>query len=247
MYENQNPLIARAMEFLENASRYVILNFLWLLSIFPIAAVFFLILRYAFGLEESPWVLIFIPIILASPATGGLYYATNQMAHGRDGGLSVYWEGLKSYIWPSYRWGIMNLVIAFLISVNIWFYGNSTWQIAPYLRIVFIVSAIFWAVIQMYTFPFMIEQEEPLLKTALRNSLIATARYPLRSFGIFLLVLAIAFVSTYFYFVLWVVISISLIAYLSNKNTLVVLEKLLAKDKEIMQSQSGEKDSGSPD
>ena len=42
MYESQNPFIARAMEFLEIASRYVILNFLWLLSIFPVAAVFFL-------------------------------------------------------------------------------------------------------------------------------------------------------------------------------------------------------------
>ena len=118
--------------------------------------------------------------------------------------------------------------------------ANSTWQIAPYLRIVFVVSAIFWAVIQMYTFPFIIEQEEPHVKTALRNSLLAVARYPLRSFGILLVVFAIAFVSTYFYFVLWVVISISLIAYLSNKNTLVVLEKLVAKEKEIKQSQSEE-------
>jgi hypothetical protein len=247
MYEDQNPIIARAMEYLEIAARYVLLNFLWLLSIFPVAAVFFLILRFGFGQQQSPSVYIFIPIVLASPATGGLFYATNQLAHGRDGGPLVYWEGLKTYVWPSYRWGIMNLVIAFLFSVNIWFYDHDLWQFAPdfqrfvpYIRVAFIVSAIFWAALQMYTFPFMIEQEEPLVKTALRNSFVAVARFPLRSFGFLLFVFAIALVSTYLFFVLWVVISISLIAYLSNKNTLAVLEKLLEKEEEFKNSQGKE-------
>ena len=79
MYEDQNPLVARAMEYLEFVARYVLLNFIWILTIFPVAAVFFLILRYAFGIQEAPWILIFIPIVLASPATGGLYYATNRL------------------------------------------------------------------------------------------------------------------------------------------------------------------------
>jgi len=240
MYDNQNPLIARAMEFLDIASRYVILNFVWLLSIFPVAALFFLILSYVFGQKESPWILIFIPIVLASPATGGLYFATNEMAHGRDGGIIVYWEGLKKYIWPSYRWGFLNLVIALLLSVNIWFYGNAPWSFGPYLRVAFVISAIFWTTLQLYTFPFLIEQEEPSLKTALRNSFIALARYPLRSFGFLLIIVAIAFVSTYLYFILWVVISVSLIAFLSNKNTLVVLEKLAAKEQELKERQNEE-------
>jgi hypothetical protein len=173
---------------------------------------------------------------------GGLYYATNQLAHGRDGGPMVYWEGLKTYIWPSYRWGIMNLVVAFLFNVNIWFYGDDLWQFAPdfqrfvpYIRLVFIVGAIFWAALQMYTFPFLIEQEEPQVKTALRNSFVAVARYPLRSFGFLLLVFAIALVSMYLNLVPWVIISISLIAYLSNKNTLVVLEKIAAKEQDLKQ------------
>ena len=237
MYENQNPFIAQAMEYLEIATRYVLLNFLWLLSIFPFAAVFFLILRYAFGIQESPWVLIFIPVVLASPATGGLYYATNQLAHGRDGGPMVFWEGIKTYVWPSYRWGIMNLVVAFLLNLNIWFYGEAPWSFAPYLRVAFIISAIFWAALQMYTFPFIIEQDEPLVKTALRNSFVALARHPFRSFGFLLLILAIVMLSTFGFFVLWVVVSVSLIAYLSNKNTLAVLEKLIAKEQELKKNQ----------
>ena len=236
MYEDQNPLVARAMEYLEFVARYILLNFIWILTIFPVAAVFFLVLRYAFGIQEAPWVLIFVPIALASPATGGLYYATNQLAHGKDGGPMVYWEGLKTYFWPSYRWGIMNFVVAFLFSVNLWFYGNAPWSFAPYIRIVFIVGAFFWGALQMYTFPFMIEQEEPGVKIALRNSFLAVARYPLRSFGFLLLILVIALASTYFYFVLWVVVSVSVIAYLSNKNTQIVLEKLLAQEKEAKQN-----------
>ena len=231
MYEDQNPIIARAMEYLEIGARYVLLNIVWVLSIFPVAGVFFLILRYGFGIQESPWVLIFIPIALASPATGGLYYATNQLAHGNDGGPLVYWYGLKTYLGPSYRWGILNLVVAFLFSVNIWFYGNAPWNFAPYVRIVFIVGAVFWTAIQMYTFPFMLEQDQPQVRMALRNSFLAVARFPIRSFGFLLIVFAMAMASTYIYFVLWVVVTVSLIAYFSNKNTLAVLRKLLAQDR----------------
>jgi hypothetical protein len=238
MHEYQNPLVARAMDYLEIAVRYVLLNFIWILSIFPIAAGFFLILYYGFGASEAPWVLIFIPIVLASPAMGGLYYATNQLAHGKDGGPLVYWHGLKTYIWPSYRWGIMNCVVAFVINVNIWFYGNAPWDFAPYLRLSFIIGAAFWAALQMYTFPFMLEQEQPLVRMALRNSFLAVARFPLRSFGFLLLVIVTALVSTYFYFVLWVVITVSLIAFLSNKNTLVVLKKLLAQERELKAKQN---------
>lgn len=232
MYEDQNPLVGRAMDYLEIAARYVLLNFIWILSIFPIAAVFFLILHYGFGITEAPWVLIFIPVLVAAPAMGGLYYATNQLAHGLDGGPLVYWKGVKSYIGPSYIWGIINLVVAFLFSVNIWFYNEVSWSFAPYLRIVFIVAAFFWIAVQLYTFPFMLEQENPSFKTALRNSFLTTARFPLRSFGFLLLVIVIALVSTIVYILPWAIITVSLIAYLSNKNTISVLEKMLAEDKE---------------
>ena len=233
MYNDQNPVVGQAMGYLEIAARYVLLNFLWLLSIFPFAVVFFLTLRYAFGMENSPWVLVLVPVALASPATGGLFYAANQMAHGKGGGPLAYWEGVKTYLWPSYRWVLMNLAAAFLFSVNIWFYGNTPWGIAPYIQIAFIVGAAFWAAIQMYTFPFLIEQEQPSLKTALRNGFLAVARFPLRSFGFLLLMFVLALVSTYLYFVLWVVITISLMAYLMNKNTLAVLEKFREQQRKL--------------
>jgi hypothetical protein len=240
MYEDQNPFIARAMEYLEIAARYVLLNIIWILSIFPFAAVFFLILYYGFGITESPWVLIFIPIVLAAPATGGLYYATNQLAHGMDGGPLVYWRGVKSYILPSYIWAVVNLVVAFLLSVNIWFYGNAPWGFAPYLRIAFIILAAFWAMVQFYTFPFILEQEQPSYKTALRNSVLATFRFPLHSFGFLLLILALVLVSYLLYLVLWVVITSSLIAYLSNRFTLNILGRMLAQDNERQAQQKEE-------
>ena len=157
--------------------------------------------------------------------------------------MMIYWHGIKTYLWPSYKWGIMNFVVAFLFSVNIWFYGNATLSFAPYLRVAFIVAAAFWAAVQMYTFPFMIEQEEPSIKTALRNSLLSVARYPLRSFGFLGFVIVIAAVSTYLFFPLWVVISISLIAFLSNKNTIAVLDKLKQEERKLKGKQDI-KDSG---
>jgi hypothetical protein len=92
----------------------------------------------------------------------------------------------------------------------------------------FIVLLVFWFILQICTFPLLIEQEKPLLKTSLRNSLVATARFPLRSFGFALLIAIIAAASTLIFPLFWFVISMSLIAYLSNRHTLSILEKLLA-------------------
>ena len=229
MYEPTGDNIwGRLTDYLEIAFRYLVLNLAWFALTLPFMAVFFLILRYLFDMETYPWTLIPIPVVLASPALGGLFYATNQLAHDKDGSLGVFWEGVKTYLWPSYRWGFLNLLVAFLLNVNIWFYENVDWAIAPYVRIVFIVISVFWSTLQIYTFPFLIEQEKPLLTMSLRNSLVATARFPLRSFGLAFLLAVIAVVSTLLFLPLWFFITMSLITYLSNRNTLSVLKKLFA-------------------
>lgn len=238
MFEHrEDTVLGRLMDYLDRGIRYIVLNLAWLLLTLPFTIVFFLILRYGFGMEEFPWVLISIPIVLAAPAIGGLFYATNQLVHDKDGSLSVFWEGVKIYLWPSYRWGFLNLVVAFLLSLNIWFYGNWEWRVAAYLRVAFIVFAIFWATLQIYTFPFIIEQEEPLLKMSLRNSFIATARFPLQSFGFVVLIAVIVLVSTLVFPPLWIVISVSLIAYLSNRHTLSIIDKLFALEKKTKEAQ----------
>jgi hypothetical protein len=232
MFEpREDSVWGRIMDYANRGSRYVILNLAWLALTLPLVVVFFLILRYLFDMQSYPWVLLAIPVVLASPAIGGLFYATNQLAHGKSAGLEVFWGGVKTYLWPSYRWGFLNLLAAFLLSVNIWFYGNLSLDIAPYLRIAFIIFAVFWAVLQIYIFPFLIEQEKPHLKMAFRNSLIALARFPLQSFGMLILITLIVVVSTFVFQLFWIVISVSLIAYLSNRFTLSILQRLLALEK----------------
>lgn len=229
MFEHHEDTIwGRLMDYLASAIRYVTLNLAWLVLTLPFALVFFLILRYGFGMEAVPWILMSIPIVLASPAIGGLFYATNQLIHDKDGSFAVFWEGVKIYFWPSYRWGVLTIGVGFILIVNIWFYNNLEWSLAPYFQVAFIVLSAFWVTLQIYTFPFIIEQEEPSLKISLRNSFIATARFPLQSFGLIILIAAIVLVSTFIFPTLWIVISVSLIAYLSNRHTLSILEKLLA-------------------
>ena len=51
MYEKET-VANRVMGVLEVVSRYVGLNFAYLLSVFPFAVVFFLILRFGFGIQK---------------------------------------------------------------------------------------------------------------------------------------------------------------------------------------------------
>ena len=72
----------------------------------------------------------------------------------------------------------MNLVVAIIISANIWFYlaFESTW--ADFLQAFFIILGVLWLVIQFYSVPYLMEQERKNLLIAVRNGLFTTLASP---------------------------------------------------------------------
>ena len=57
------------------------------------------------------WFLFSVPLITAVPALGGLFYATNRMAHGSTGDWRVFWQGFRENFRLSWRWGLVNAVV----------------------------------------------------------------------------------------------------------------------------------------
>jgi uncharacterized membrane protein YesL len=172
------------------------------------------------------WILFTVLLVTAIPAAAGLYYATNELAHGRTGGLETFFEGAKQYFWTSWKWGLPNLVIGFLFSVNFWFYSNITWQYAEYIRIVFYLMLFVWIAVNVYIFPYLIEQEKPKLRTAIRNSAVTFLRFPAQTIGLILLYVVLIWVGTFYIPPLWIVATGTVIAYTSNKMTIFALEKI---------------------
>jgi uncharacterized membrane protein YesL len=124
------------------------------------------------------WSLSWVTIVLGPPATFGLYYVTNQLAHGRSLGLSGFVEGGKRYFAKSWLWMLLNLVVAGVVVTNAWFYAQFDADWAVIVRVFPPFLGLAWLVVQFYALPYLMEQEEESLRLALRNGLFTLLAAP---------------------------------------------------------------------
>ncbi len=123
------------------------------------------------ALISIAWLLCWATIVLGPPATFGIYYVANRLAHGRSLGLRGFVEGGKQYLLKSWLWMLINLVVAVVSAGNIWFYARVNTDWAAIAQIILLFLGLAWLVVQFYALPYLMEQEEKSLKLALRNGL----------------------------------------------------------------------------
>lgn len=185
-------------------------------------------IRYDFGelmISNILWLLLCLPIITIPPAFAGLYYSTSKLAQKEPSSRKTFFEGFKKYFRSSYYWFFSNLIVVGLLLFNIdvgiqnpdllWmqFFSGASW-----------VILFAWILIQIYTFPLLIQQDDPRLFLALRNSAVLWFKHII--FNIILsMVIVIVFVISLYLYPLWFVITASLIAYLANLGLVYLLLK----------------------
>jgi len=124
------------------------------------------------------WLLCWVTIVLGPPATFGIYYVTNQLAHGQSLGLRGMIEGGKRYFFQSWLWMLLNLAVGFLLTVNLMFYQQFTSTWAELLRAFHVFLGLVWLIVQFYALPYLMEQERKHLGMALRNGLFTALASP---------------------------------------------------------------------
>ena len=174
------------------------------------------------------WFLFTALVITAFPAFGGLYYATNQITHGESAGLGTFFEGFKEQFWISWKWGLVTLIVYGLSFVNIWFYGQFEGLGYLLLQSFFLSALLVFTCINIYTYPFLLEQEKPSIKLALKNSFAAFVRYMGRTLLLVLFSIALAIVSVLLP-PLWILCTMSVITYFANWQALVIIHDISEK------------------
>lgn len=172
-----------------------------------------------------------IPLLTAPPAAAGLYFVTNNLAHDRQVTWRTFFEGFRQYFWVSWRWGLFNLLVLAILVSNIVFYTEMEGDIFFWVRAVFITLVLIWLLIQTYTFPLLIEQTEPRVLLALRNSVGLFAFNPKYALGIALIILLLAYLTTVFVWPAWLLFTAGLIAYLANRTTGYIVRQILDSQK----------------
>lgn len=172
------------------------------------------------------WFLACLPLVTAFPSTAGLFYATNKLAHGQSAGWRDLFDGFRRYLVVSYPWGLLNLLVAAIVFSNVVYYSQQDAGLTQVARVVLVALGLFWAMLQVYTFPFILEQERPSLRLALRNSLVIVLKRPLHTLALTFALLALAVITTVALAPAWLFITASLCAYTANAGTLAAIGKL---------------------
>lgn len=157
--------------------------------------------------------------------TVGVYYVANRVAHAKTFHFSDFVDGIKLYWWRALIWLLANVVIIFMIGLNLWFYPanfEGFWVII--VGGLWLAALFFWIVMQIYYWPLLIQQEEPKMLLTWRNSAYLMLANPFYAFfmicfSIVLLAISVALTLPF------VFVGMALLAVLGSNAVLTLLAK----------------------
>ena len=132
------------------------------------------------------WLLANLLIIPGPPATLALFYYTNCIAHGEVTDLADFWRIFRQNWGMAWRWGGINAGVILFLIADIALTGQRQGSLTPFFQGLYIVVLAGWLALQLFTLPFLFEQETMNVRQARRNACILAGNNP--GFVILLLV-----------------------------------------------------------
>lgn len=128
------------------------------------------------------WFALTVPIIAAPQALAGLYVYAHKLAQEEAfPTLDDFWHGFRTLAGPAWRWALLNVGALVVLAVNLLFYGAIETTAGRVLFWFWVVVGTNWLILQGYVFPLLLLQEQPRIRTALRNALVIAIRHPVRT------------------------------------------------------------------
>ncbi|MHB8805944.1 MAG: DUF624 domain-containing protein [Anaerolineaceae bacterium] len=120
------------------------------------------------------WTLCVLTIVPGPPATLALFKYANRMAHGEIVDVKDFFKEFKQSWGPGWRWGAINLFVIAIFVGDILLSNQKNMSASTYLYVqsFYIALLVIWLLLQTQVLAFMIEQEQPAVKTAFRNSIV---------------------------------------------------------------------------
>lgn len=217
------PILVRSLADLwDNLLVLVIANALWALSAMPGLAFLFLggsvlaIVAMLVGL-----------VLLVGPATMSLYYITADVNRRERVELREYLRGIRRYYRRGWALAALNAVFAIIAYFNFIFYSSKDVAGSPIalLSVIWLYLAVVWFTFQIYMWPLALRMEKLKIGLLLRNSALATFKYPFFGLVLALFLLLLLILSFFTAFVVTIIFGAVFQALVSNRALGVVLEQ----------------------
>ncbi len=122
-----------------------------------------------------------VVIIPGPPAWAALYAMCNRVANDYAISWEGYFKAFREYFVKSWIYALVSGVIGVLIAFNFFWYpsqfGDAAW--VPWVQGAWLAVGFFWVAINLYVYPFMMEQEDKRWRVAVRNAALVAGANPL--------------------------------------------------------------------
>jgi uncharacterized membrane protein YesL len=134
---------------------------------------------FLLGLAGYCWMLLSILILPLVPITAGLFYVTNQVAHGNAIKFGTQFTGARLFFGRSLIWGAINVVAGLLIWADLQYYQQLSGDLGTASLTLALLLALAWGILQIFTLPCLIENGPQQLKAAFRQAFVLVISQPL--------------------------------------------------------------------
>lgn len=117
------------------------------------------------------WLLCSLPIVTLPAATLALASTIRLMVIDEANfSWGYYFDRLKFYFFRGWRWLLPNLILPFIFLYNILFFAIESYWLSIFIQAVNIVMLMIWLFIQTFTLPYLVENEQPVMRSGILSS-----------------------------------------------------------------------------
>lgn len=182
-------------------------------------------LGYSYIWTNLAFVALSLPVITA-PAAYSALMRVGYLAHTdpTDADLASFWAAFRANFRRALPWGITNVVFAVINFNNLFAYAPIDTPVVMALEALWMVAALVWLGMLLYTWPIYYEMSEPTVMGAARNALVMVLTNPLYTITLLIIILVLAAISTVLV-ACWLLLTWGAIAAIANAAVLDRLEQ----------------------
>jgi uncharacterized membrane protein YesL len=118
------------------------------------------------------WVLFSLPVITLPAATLAMAHSVRIMVVDETNySWKIFLEGFKRYLFSSWRWFLPTILLPLVFIYNILFFAVESYTLSVIIQAANIVMLFIWLILQTFVLPFLVEQDQPVMRIALLHSI----------------------------------------------------------------------------
>jgi len=152
---------------------------------------------YVYIWANLAFVALSLPVVTMPAALVALFTVSHHaQTEARGADLDLFWETFKAHVWKALPWGLAMAAFGFVVASNLISYAPYNGPVIQILRVGWMLGAVVWMGLLLYTWPLYLEMAEPDVWGASRNAVVMLLRNPFFSLVIMACVVLLSAIST---------------------------------------------------